>query len=113
MSIDVFVSYHKETGLDTARAVVQKLEANGLRCWYQERDTRGNYAEEIQRVLGECSAFVVILHGYSRHVRNEVTLAFNREDLEILPLRMTTDPLQHGMDYFLCGFHQITAQITD
>ena len=107
MVIDVFVSYHTATSLETARAVVEKLESRGLRCWYQERDSRGYYAEEIERVLRECGAFVVILHGYSRHVRNEVALAFKREDMELLPLRMTTEPLQHGLEYYLCGFHQI------
>lgn len=107
MAIDVFVSYHTATSLDTAKAVVQKLESQGLRCWYQDRDSRGFYAEEIEDAIGECGAFVVILHGGSRHVLNEIALAFAREDLEILPLRMTPGALPKGFGYYLNSCHQI------
>lgn len=107
MAIDVFVSYHTATSLDTAKAVVQKLESQGLRCWYQDRDSHGFYAEEIEDAIGECGAFVVILHGGSRHVLNEIALAFAREDLEILPLRMTPGALPKGFGYYLNSCHQI------
>ena len=107
MAIDVFVSYHTATSLDTAKAVVQKLESQGLRCWYQDRDSHGVYAEEIEDAIGECGAFVVILHGGSRHVLNEIALAFGREDLEILPLRMTPGALPKGFGYYLNSCHQI------
>lgn len=107
MAIDVFVSYHTATSLDTAKAVVQKLESQGLHCWYQDRDSHGIYAEEIEDAIGECGAFVVILHGGSRHVLNEIALAFAREDLEILPLRMTPGALPKGFGYYLNSCHQI------
>ena len=110
MAIDVFVSYHTATSLDTAKAVVQKLESQGLRCWYQDRDSHGNFGGVIKRAIGECGAFVVILNGQSarsRHVLNEVALAFDREELELLPLRMTSDPLGDDMEYYLHRIHQI------
>lgn len=107
MAIDVFVSYHTATSLDTAKAVVQKLESQGLHCWYQDRDSHGFYAEEIEDAIGGCGAFVVILHGGSRHVLNEIALAFAREDLEILPLRMTPGALPRGFGYYLNSCHQI------
>ena len=107
MAIDVFVSYHTATSLDTAKAVVQKLESQGLSCWYQDRDSHGFYAEEIEDAIGGCGAFVVILHGGSRHVLNEIALAFGREDLEILPLRMTPGALPKGFGYYLNSCHQI------
>lgn len=110
MAIDVFVSYHTATSLDTARAVVEKLESQGLRCWYQDRDSRGAFGGVIKRAIEECSAFVVILNGQSarsRHVLNEVALAFDRDELEILPLRMTEEPLYDDMEYYLHRIHQI------
>ena len=110
MAIDVFVSYHTATSLDAAREVVQKLESQGLRCWYQDRDTRGAFGGVIKRAIEECGAFVVILNARaarSRHVLNEVALAFDREELEILPIRMTQDPLGDDMEYYLHRIHQI------
>lgn len=110
MAIDVFVSYHTATSLDTAKAVVQKLESQGLRCWYQARDSRGAFGGVIKRAIEECSAFVVILNGQaarSRHVLNEVALAFDREELEILPILMTQDSLGDDMEYYLHRIHQI------
>lgn len=110
MAIDVFVSYHTATSLDAAREVVQKLESQGLRCWYQDRDTRGAFGGVIKRAIEECGAFVVILNAKaarSRHVLNEVALAFDREELEILPIRMTQDPLGDDMEYYLHRIHQI------
>lgn len=110
MAIDVFVSYHTATSLDTAKAVVQKLESQGLRCWYQDRDSHGKFGGVIKRAIEECGAFVVILNGQSarsRHVLNEVALAFDREELELLPLRMTSDPLGDDMEYYLHRIHQI------
>ncbi len=112
MAIDVFVSYHTDTSLDIAKAVVQKLESQGLRCWYQDRDTRGAFGGVIKRTIEECSAFVVILNGQaarSRHVLNEVALAFDREELEILPIRMTRDSLGDDMEYYLHRIHQING----
>ena len=110
MAIDVFVSYHTATSLDTAKAVVQKLESQGLRCWYQDRDSHGKFGGVIKRAIEECGAFVVILNGQSarsRHVLNEVALAFDREEVELLPLRMTSDPLGDDMEYYLHRIHQI------
>ncbi|MBQ2920994.1 MAG: TIR domain-containing protein [Oscillospiraceae bacterium] len=112
MAIDVFVSYHTDTSLDIAKAVVQKLESQGLRCWYQDRDARGAFGGVIKRTIEECGAFVVILNGQaarSRHVLNEVALAFDREELEILPIRMTRDSLGDDMEYYLHRIHQING----
>ena len=110
MAIDVFVSYHTATSLDTAKAVVQKLESQGLRCWYQDRDSHGKFGGVIKRAIEECGAVVVILNGQSAHSRpvlNEVALAFDREEVELLPLRMTSDPLGDDMEYYLHRIHQI------
>ena len=112
MSIDVFVSYHKDTGLETARAVVQKLEAQGLRCWYQERDSGGHYASVISRMVAACGVFVVVLSQdatKSKFVKSELTLAYERDGLEILPLRISEDKLSHSATFYLSGIHWIDA----
>ena len=109
MAIDVFVSYHTATSLDTAKAVVQKLESQGLRCWYQDRDSHGSFGGVIRRAIEECRAFVVILNGqsaHSPHVLNEVALAFGGR-VEILPIRMTQESLGDDMEYYLTRFNQI------
>lgn len=110
MAIDVFVSYHTATSLDIAKAVVQRLESQGLSCWYQDRDTRGAFGGVIKRAIEECGAFVVILNAKaarSRHVLNEVALAFDRDEVEILPIRMTQESLGDDMEYYLHRIHQI------
>lgn len=112
MAIDVFVSYHTETGLETARAVVQKLEANGLRCWYQERDSGGYYASLITRTVASCGVFVVILSQgatKSKFVKSELAMAFERDHLPILPLRVSADKLSDSATFYLSGLHWIDA----
>ena len=110
MAIDVFVSYHAQTGLETARAVVQKLEANGLRCWYQERDSGGYYASMITRTVATCGVFVVILSQgatKSKFVKSELAMAFERDGLQILPLRVSADKLSDSATFYLSGLHWI------
>ena len=110
MAIDVFVSYHAQTGLETARAVVRKLEANGLRCWYQERDSGGYYASRITRTVASCGVFVVILSQgatKSKFVISELAMAFERDGLPILPLRVSADKLSDAATFYLSGIHWI------
>lgn len=112
MAIDVFVSYHAQTGLETARAVVQKLEANGLRCWYQERDSGGYYASMITRTVATCGVFVVILSQgatKSKFVKSELAMAYERDGLQILPLRVSADKLSDAATFYLSGLHWIDA----
>ena len=112
MAIDVFVSYHAQTGLETARAVVQKLEANGLRCWYQERDSGGYYASMITRTVASCGVFVVILSQgatKSKFVKSELAMAYERDGLQILPLRVSADKLSDSATFYLSGLHWIDA----
>ena len=112
MAIDVFVSYHAQTGLEIARSVVQKLEANGLRCWYQERDSGGYYASMITRTVASCGVFVVILSQgatKSKFVKSELAMAFERDGLPILPLRVSADKLSDSATFYLSGLHWIDA----
>ena len=112
MAIDVFVSYHAQTGLEIARSVVQKLEANGLRCWYQERDSGGYYASMITRTVASCGVFVVILSQgatKSKFVKSELAMAFERDRLPILPLRVSADKLSDSATFYLSGLHWIDA----
>lgn len=112
MGIDVFVSYHTETAQDAADAVVTALEQQGLCCWYASRDAEGRFAGNIRRAILDSSVFVVLLNHAackSKHVRNEVALAFDQDDLVIIPLRITNEPLSDDMDYYLHSFNHINA----
>ena len=110
MAIDVFVSYHTATSLDAAREVVQKLESQGLRCWYQDRDSHGAFGGVIKRAIGESKAFVVILDSgamRSPHVLTEVSMACDRRNMAILPFLVTKEALSDDMDYYLHRIHWI------
>lgn len=112
MKIDVFVSYHTATAGSVAEAVVKMLEEQGLRCWYQARDTGGFYADAIKHAIDECCVFVIILSqgvSRSRHIRTEVSLAYDRDELEILPLRLADVKLSDALEYYLHGIHWIDA----
>ena len=112
MAIDVFVSYHTQTGLETVRAVVQKLESQGLRCWYQDRDSGGYYASVITRMIAQCGVFVVILSQEatrSKFVKSELAMAYERDGLQILPLRVSADKLSDSATFYLSGLHWIDA----
>ena len=39
MQIDVFVSYHTESSRTIVEAIVNKLEHDGVRCWYAPLDS--------------------------------------------------------------------------
>lgn len=112
MKIDVFVSYHADSARQTAEAVVNKLEQQGLRCWYQDRDTGGRFADVIKSAIDECGVFVVLLNQgacKSRHIRTEVSLAYDRDEVEIIPLRLEDVKLSNSLEYYLHGIHWIDA----
>lgn len=112
MNHDVFVSYHTLTAQDAADAVVGALEAQGLHCWYASRDAEGRFAGNIRRAIQNSRVFVVLLNEAackSKHTRSEVALAFDEDDLEIIPLWIANGKLSDDMDYYLHGFNHINA----
>lgn len=112
MKIDVFVSYHTETARDVAKAVVDKLERRGLRCWYAPRDEAGDFAESIVDAIDCCSVFVVLLNESackSKHVGREVSYACEIDGLEVIPFRITDVQLYGKLKYYLKPLHWVDA----
>ncbi len=101
---DVFVSYASEE-VDYARALVDHLERDGLRCWIAPRDIAlgREYPSEIVKGLRLAKALVVILSRNSResrHVRAEVERAVNL-DHTIYWLRVEEIQPGDSLEYLL------------
>ena len=116
MEIDVFVSHHTESSLHIVEAIVNKLEAAGIRCWYAPRDTHGLYASEIYNMIQKCKVFLLILNGkasYSFDVGNEINIACDRvregDPIDIIPFQIDNDEISPDAKYYLRRFHWIDA----
>ena len=97
MEIDVFVSHHTASSLHIVEGIVNKLESQGIRCWYAPRDTEGAYASSIVKAINSCSVFLLILNrpaSLSVHVLNEIDMVSKRltrsEDVKISPFMWRT-----------------------
>ena len=116
MDIDVFVSHHTSSSLHIVEAIVNKLEANGVRCWYAPRDTEGSYAGSIVRAINACSVFLLILNrpaSESVHVLNEIDMATKRltkkEKISLIPFHVADDEIAEDAQYYLGRLHWIDA----
>ena len=87
----VFLSF---AGADreTAATVAQRLGAEGVEVWWDERlDWGGNWIEEIERALTGATAYAILVgtSGIRRWVKPELQVALRRhieDDLPIFPL---------------------------
>lgn len=116
MDVDVFVSYHTESSLHIVEAVVNRLEANGVRCWYASRDNLGAYAGSIAQAIHDCAVFLLILNrpaSQSVHVLNEIDLVTKRldrrEPVTLLPFHVADDEITADAQYYLGRLHWIDA----
>ncbi len=117
MPVDVFISYHTNSSQTIAVTLCNKIEENGMRCWYAPRDVeQGNYASCIVDAIKECKFFVVILNreaSYSEDVLNEINIAVKRqrkgENIEILPLQITDEEFSSDAEYYLSRKHWFDA----
>lgn len=116
MNIDVFVSHHTKSSLHIVEGIVNKLEANGIRCWYAPRDTEGAYASSIARALNSCAVFLLILNrpaSESVHVLNEIDMVCKRltrnEDVKIIPFHVADEEIGEDAQYYLGRLHWIDA----
>lgn len=79
MIFDCFFSYQHED-LNIVESIVQKLEEQGLLCWYAPRNVKGRYAKAIADGIAHSKVFVLILNSrsaVSEAVLNEVEMAHN------------------------------------
>lgn len=116
MKIDVFISHHTDSSLHIVEAIVNKLEANGVRCWYAPRDTRGAYANSIIEAIESCSIFLLILNkpsSESVHVLNELDMVTkrlsNKEEVTVIPFHTADDDISKDAQYYLGRMHWIDA----
>lgn len=116
MNIDVFVSHHTDSSLHIVEAIVNKLEAKGIRCWYAPRDTKGSYASSITQAINSCRVFLLILNksaSESVHVLNELDLVTKRlsrkEEVSVLPFHVADNDISDDARYYLGRLHWLDA----
>lgn len=116
MEVDVFVSHHTDSSLHIVEAIVNKLEANGIKCWYAPRNTEGSYAGSIAKAINCCSVFLLILNKLSSesvHVLNELDLITKRlakkEEVSVIPFHTADDDIAEDAQYYLGRLHWIDA----
>ncbi len=116
MNIDVFISHHTDTSLNIVEAIVNKLESNGIKCWYAPRDTEDDFAGSITRAIKQCKVFLLILNkdaSESPHVLNELNTVTKRlskkEEVHILPFHTADDEISDRADYYVGRMHWIDA----
>lgn len=105
--IDIFISFSSKD-IDTARFVCNKLEEQGFVCWLADRNRNDispgeNWVVQLMQGLKNSKMVLLIFSrdsNLSRHVQNEIGIAFNRE-LEILPLRIQDEQPEEVLEYYL------------
>ncbi|HQR23500.1 MAG TPA: TIR domain-containing protein [Steroidobacteraceae bacterium] len=115
MAHDVFLS-HAAADRAAALAVLEGLEAAGIRCWIAPRDipAGSEYGQQIVDAVKGCRAFVVIFSANanaSPHVRREVERAVST-DRPIVPFRIENVTPTGAMEYCLGGTHWFDALTT-
>lgn len=117
MNVDVFISHHTDSSKYIVKAIANKLESVGIRCWYSGRDIiGGSYADIIMQAIASCKIFLLVLNreaSESPHVRNELEAITNRlvskENVTILSFRMEDSDIAMGALYYTQRFHWIDA----
>jgi hypothetical protein len=62
MTYDIFISYRREGGFETAKMVQEKLKSLGYKVFLDFEDLRfGKFNEQLYTVISECKDFVVIM----------------------------------------------------
>lgn len=78
---DLFISY-SNANLQKVEKIVSAIKFYGATCWFQMRDSKQNYVEEINRAINNSSNFVIFLSNESINslmVRNEITRAIHQQ----------------------------------
>jgi formylglycine-generating enzyme required for sulfatase activity len=112
---DAFVS-HSATDSAIADAVVQSLEAGGIKCWVAPRDilVGEKWAAAIMRGISECRAMVLLFSAnaqQSEHVLREIERAVKHR-LVIVPVRIDKTAPAGEMEFYLSSCHWLDAWTT-
>ncbi len=108
MSYDIFIS-HSSQSSDTALAIVEKLEKEGVKCWVAPRDLDpgGDWAEGIINGIEDCPLFLLVLCDHaneSPQVLREVERAVSKNK-PVIPLLTTKLTLSKSLEYFVSSHH--------
>lgn len=114
--IDVFISHHTSSSIHIVEGIVNKLEANGIKCWYAPRDTSGDYAGSIADAIEACRVFLLVLNkaaSESPHVLNELNLVTERlaagEGVDIIPFHTADTDISSKARYYIGRMHWLDA----
>ncbi len=112
MPHDVFIS-HASKDVATAQAVLQTLEARGVRCWIAPRDILPGreWEPSIMAALASARAVVLVFSGAanaSAHVRREVAAAADAR-VPVIPYRVDRAEMEQAFRYYLAGVHWLDA----
>ena len=119
---EVFISYHEKSAGKLAADIANKLESVGISCWYTQRDLPPgeSFANWIPLQIQDCKVFLLILNegtNHSRHIENEVTLAFRRlnnaEDITLFPYRIEDCAMAPWLDYYLAQIQIKSSEYMD
>ena len=94
-------------------AVCHVIEQHGIPCWIAPRDMQpgASYAAEIVNGIKNCQVMVLVYSkesNKSKHVANEVDIAFN-EGKTIIPFLVDDTPMNDEFSYFLARKHWLVA----
>ncbi|WP_233840476.1 toll/interleukin-1 receptor domain-containing protein [Dyella sp. 2HG41-7] len=112
MAQHLFISY-SQPDRDAAFALVQRLEARGIRVWIAPRDISpsADWAAEIIDAISNARLMVLIFSGSSNdssQVRREVERAVHKQ-VPILPFRIENVLPSKSLEYFLSAQHWMDA----
>lgn len=112
MAHDVFVSY-SQPDRQATYALVQQLEARGIRVWMAPRDVSpaADWAAEIIDAIASARLMLLIFSASSNdsaQVRREVERAVHKQ-LPILPFRLENVLPSKSLEYFLSTQHWMDA----
>ncbi|MCG8316251.1 MAG: toll/interleukin-1 receptor domain-containing protein [Pseudomonadales bacterium] len=107
-----FISYSSKDETE-AIGLVEKLESQGYRCWLAKRDlyhSGNDYSLVIPKIIPKCQCVVLLLtenSNHSKHVRNELDIAFEQQ-VPIFPMKLDeTDGKQ--LEWFLRSYQWFDA----
>ena len=112
MPHDLFVSY-SQPDREAAFALVQQLEARGIKVWIAPRDVSpaADWAAEIIDAISSARLMVLVFSASSNdsgQVRREVERAVHKQ-LPILPFRLEDVLPSKSLEYFLSTQHWMDA----
>ncbi len=84
MEKDIFISFSNKD-ISIVREIVRALEECGVTCWFQEDDSKGDFAEHISRGIKDTQGMAVFISSNSIPsimVKNEIVMGIQHHELD-------------------------------